>query len=313
LPGPAGLVPAGVLILCWGLPMLANWVEGTSTTGGTGALTVSSVSGSPTFTSVWGSSGTRFVHYSIVEFTDTTFATVAKAENGVGSVALSTNALTRTRVFESWDGSAHGTSAVSFGTSSGLVRVRISATAQTWPNLPQFYLAASPSEDLGMPSAAMTVTANAAVTAGREYYSPFLWLGGVITQAGLSVSTAVSSTSAKAGIYEVGSDGKPGQKLLDLTSGGAITTATTGAKVVSVSATLLPPGWYYSGLLFEGAPTMRSYSSTLISPAGTLNGVPVTHVYATGDYSTGLPAPASTSLTAASSACPLLYLKPRNT
>lgn len=303
--------------------MRGNWVEFTSTTGGTGALTLTELAGFPSVQDIVGTTGSRWLGYTILEWSNGVYAgPPAKAEHGIGSLALATGVLTRTKRLSTWNGTDYETinpSAISFGTTANNIRVVLAPTAELNPDVLPFYNVASPAEALGLTSSHATVgSATLALGAsGREHYVPFRWCGcGDATHVGLAVTTSQGSTAAKIGFYAVDSTGLPGARLIDATGASPVTTAATGPQV-SACSFHLPTGWYYACVLgnsttaavraFEnrGAPSMAGTNTT----GGALG-----YFTATGNYATGLPAtaPAGASLTAATTGGPCVYLRPRN-
>jgi hypothetical protein len=64
------------------------------------------------------------------------------------------------------------------------------------------------------------------------------------------------------GIYNVDTDMQPTSLVTDF---GAIDSSTTGVKTASGTASLTP-GWYASCIVANGAPTVRWYSMSGLSP-----------------------------------------------
>jgi hypothetical protein len=85
----------------------ANWARMTSTTGGTGSLTLSAVSGQPTFAQAFGT-GSTTVDY-VIEAADT-------REAGTATYNGTTNVLSGRTVIQTWNGSAFGTTALNIPT-----------------------------------------------------------------------------------------------------------------------------------------------------------------------------------------------------
>jgi hypothetical protein len=99
-------------------------------------------------------------------------------------------------------------------------------------------------------------TSTLVVSADTHYAIPFyVPVTTTFTKIGLSVGTAVASTECRMGIY-TNSSGEPGTRLVD---SGVVSTASTGAKEVTISSTL-PPGWYHLTVLCNGAPTLTASS-----------------------------------------------------
>lgn len=87
--------------------MLANGIRHTTTTTGTGAITLVAVAGSPGFTSAFGTTGTRRVQYSICA--DASGQPGDLIETGIGDLNLATLSLTRS-ARSTWEGGAYAIS-----------------------------------------------------------------------------------------------------------------------------------------------------------------------------------------------------------
>lgn len=294
--------------------MRASWISHTSTTGGTGDLTLVRETGKLSWVDVFGSSGTRFVEYVIEE------AANNKREAGVGSIALSTGVLARTCPMETQDGTTwDGTvpSKISFGT-TGVV-VHTGPIGSYSPLRVPFFPTSSPAADAGY-CGVIGSGINTTVTNDREYYVRQYWPGGIVTQVAIYVFTAQTGGALKWSIHEIGSDGLPGQKLHGTAS--SIACTSTGLKTESVSF-YLPPGYYDTGtivttssgsLAVGGAYDVLGYCMGASSFNYKINAF-----YKAGSYSTGLPSTAPTGLSAnffsgsPSGFAPLVLLKPSNT
>lgn len=86
----------------------ANWAKATTATGGTGSLTLTSVTGFPTFPQAFGT-GTSTVSYIIVSD--------GLREAGTASFNGTTGVLSSRTVTQAWNGTTYGTSALDFPTS----------------------------------------------------------------------------------------------------------------------------------------------------------------------------------------------------
>lgn len=295
--------------------MVGDFIEMTTATGGTGALTLSAVTGSPGYADLFGASGTRFVEYAIDEFTDATRSQLAQSEAGIGALTLSTLSLARSKIEATWNGTTYVTaspSAITFGTTAANIRVVCAPLA----GLPAFavpWMQGAVGDAIGVSSFHhFNATGTMAVVANTEYYVPFLHCGTPdVVQASIVVTTAVGSTNCKAAMYELGTDGQPAVKLFDIASGTPLSTGTTGNKSATIAA-YLPPGWYYFGLIFSGAPTLRAPTQMWSTPGGTSSGSNAWCLSGSGSYTTGLPAPRATALAINTTNCPSVYVKARN-
>jgi hypothetical protein len=294
----------------------ADAVTCTSSTGGTGALVGTPMPGWPSFVSVFGTGVVR-VGYVILEFTDATLATLARAESGLGDFNGTTLTLTRSKILATWNGTTYvniSPAALSFGTTPLNIRILCSPQAGIVPGLSMPFYNTSPSDNLGLPSGhAINLGGTAAMVSANEFYVPYQWLGvGEVIQAAIWVTTAVAATGVKCALYETLTTGLPGRKIVDLASTTPFATTATGAKTATISF-WLPPGWYYIGLIANGAPVLKAPTDWLASTAGGSAGATITRFINTaGNYTTGLPATAPTSLTVSTAASPVVFLKPRN-
>lgn len=267
--------------------MRANWIEATSSTGGTGALTLTDVANRPNFDDVF--SGTTLVEY-VVEEPD-----AGKFESGVGSFVASTKVLTRSRILSTFTAGAYDATqpaAVDFGTSGVTVRCAptadIGAYGHTWVQG-----SFGDGAYVGQSYAAASSPGNNTLTIDREYYCPMWWGGGRITSVAVYVSVLQASSGVKAAIYEVGTDGLPGRRLWHTAS----PLAGTAVAMVAESVALhLPPGWYYYGIIASHALSLRATVGPAMNPLGSATGIPINYLYRAGAYASGLadPAPAPT-------------------
>lgn len=283
----------------------ANYVEETTTsiaTSGAGAVTLSQITNVPRFSTVFGTQNTD-CRYFIEDTVNKKF------ESGIGKV--SSNVLTRTRPQVTWDGTTWDDStptALTFSASpsSGDIKVRLSALAEssmmalpmrqnailgdaTWTTYPIS----------GHIAHAGTGGGSVTLTADREYYSPYQLLnGGLLLGAQFGCDGAVASSNLKWALYSIGYDGFPGEKIVDF-----VTTATiaTGIKTDTATGSWSPagpvwlnPGWYYIGIISGHAIGVKNTgsgtSSVFGSPLykGSAYGT-APWVYVAGSYATGLP------------------------
>lgn len=293
--------------------MRASGIRHTTTTGGTGTLTLTRETGFLSWVDIFGSSGTRFVEYCVEE------AASNKREWGIGNIALSTGVLTRTQIVATQSGTTYDATtpgAISFGTTGVTVSCR--PLGELSPLRMPFFPTASPSEDLGYCVNGLGNTAlNHSITNARAYYIIGYWPGGYFSQVGFYVTSGATGGACKWAIYEIGSDGLPGQRIYN--TGSNIAMTSSGAKV-ETGTFFLPAGVYYFGAIFttsSGSITVKGAQSPQLAHMGTSSGTPLLGGYVAGTYASGLPDPASTSLTAlaanTTAQVPLVFLKPSNT
>lgn len=295
----------------------ANYVEETTTsiagTSGDGAITLTAVTNVPRFSTVFGTQATT-IRYVIEDTVNKKF------ETGVGSVA--SNVLTRTRPQVTWDGSTlddSAPSALQFGSSptSGNIKVRLSATAESQAaNIPgrQTTITGDTTwRDYPMSAACGQTNSGAtnALTADREYYSVYkLETAGLLSGIQFDCTAGVASSNMKMALYACGSDGLPGEKIVDFTTTSTVSTAvktdTATGSWTPAGPVWLTPGWYYIGFINSHAASIRGFAGTSSAAKPTPIGRHSSYgygetVYVAGSYATGLPAtPAPTTMISAS-------------
>ena len=234
-------------------------------TGGTGTLTLASVSGWPQPSSVFGTSGTRMVQYEICEYTDATFATLANYERGVGSLVLSTGVLTRNPA-ATWNATTYtstGATALSIGATAANVQILLSANTVTQaPALPtmQSTLFGTGLSPFNTRQTADSAGGTAALTANTNYYIPVQFaFGKPLTAVAVEVTTLVAATNVRIAVYDWGTDGLPQNLVHEFTSGTQVDSSSTGVKTITGNW-FIPPGWYWLMIQSNGAPTLRTYT-----------------------------------------------------
>lgn len=233
----------------------SNAAKATTTTTGTGDLTLSSVSGFPTLNQVYGLN--RRFPYAILDNS----SPQQFIEAGIGYLSGATT-LVREKVLSTFVSST-------FDDISPAAVSLASATHNIiTPPLAEFMAEAAKGVNRNASLALSKMmfsqhftTNNASSTgytavANRLVMVPF-WLNASIECDALAVriGTGVASTNVRMGIYDCKSDGHPG-KLLGET--GALASATSGTDVTgTLGATIrLQPGWYFTAFVSDGAPAV---------------------------------------------------------
>ncbi|MDP1686877.1 hypothetical protein [Hydrogenophaga sp.] len=254
--------------------MRLNYIGGSSSTGGTGNLTLVAANGLalPALAFV----ADQAIEYSIVEYTDATLATIAKAESGFGTIS-SGNVLTRSAPRTKWDGTTYTQAAVtalSFGSSN--VRVYVSPLAEGGPTSFPKRIDISANYGVNGYVVGANITSSgdlssAALTGNRQYMTPLkLEAGFPFTQIGASVSTAAASSTLNVAIASLDpATGMPGRIVAAANS---LDSTTTGIKMGSISSRLFAPGWYWQLLSTNGAVSVLGADSFLPSCMGALSG-----------------------------------------
>ena len=233
---------------------LANWARVTTTTTGTGNLTLSAVTGYPTLNDVVGTN--RRFSYAILLDSDGT-----PIEEGIGYLSASTT-LVRERVTATYASSTYDdTSPSAVSLAAGTYRVISSGSADVIQGAAlNVNRNASVGSQKLIPSQHMT--ANNASSTGytcvvnRLVYVPFyLGTSAEIDALGIRVGTGAASSSVRLGIYDIDATGHP-NKLLGET--GALASATSSTDVIGTIGTpiRLQPGWYYTAIVSDGTPAV---------------------------------------------------------
>lgn len=306
--------------------MRANGLTASSSTGSTGALTLVGVTGLPGFDNFF--SGTRLVEYSILEFTSSAQTTILQAEWGIGSFVNSTKVLTRTTIEQTWNGTTllpnwgAGTAptAINFGTTAANIQIICApVAASAWAEWPY---TSTLGDNIGVCQVGASAVATDIVTIAHQtaYYIPCIFPARQAQFTKMSIRIGATgytggTSSVIGAIYEIGSDGRPGKRLVTWpTSFGSLAAATT---LTSAAATAFPnPGPCYAAILTQfsggaGVPQIAAISPIGPSPLGmTMSGTLYINNYATVPSVTTLDDPAvlTSVVVVSSSASPAIML-----
>lgn len=240
--------------------MLANGVKETTTTTGTGTVTLSAVTGFPRFSSVL--SVGQFVDYAIQDGNNW--------EWGVGKIGAS-NTLERTLVTATYSSGTYSKNPATPLSLSGSATVMCTITAETGGigrgggslnRTPQTVL----SGHMVKNAAGSSTTGYTLTGANRLHWFPFVWPSGIdrfATGVRLNVFTA-AGTKMRIAIVE---PGNPMSASRIVAQTGDIATATTGIKTASFADPVaLPLARYYLGVLCDGAPVLLAAQAGLMDP-----------------------------------------------
>lgn len=234
--------------------MLANGVKETTATTGTGMVTLSQQSGFVRFSDVF--SVGRPVHYAIQDGNNW--------EWGIGEVGAS-NTLLRSTILATLSSGVYDEASPSALSLSGSAVVMCAGTTQAMMR-PCLIAAGSYINAVTIPANYMDSAdfGGLLLTANRTYVHPVLLAtAGPIKKLGVEVSTAATGSTVAVGLFEFRPDGEPGRTLAAVEVSGA---ATGNQLATLANPLLLPPGWYWAGLLSDGAPTIRG-TTAIISPS----------------------------------------------
>lgn len=244
-----------------------NWAKETTTTTGTGNVTISASSGFPRLSAVVGLN--KFFTYAILD--DSTGAPI---ESGMGYLS-DANTLVRTKIIETMvSGTYDNTSPAAVTLAAGTKRVICSASAAmldvVLPTVGNVSGAKYINNGCFMArnelADAFDLNAD-----GKNWYFPWKHrYGGVVDAFYAYVSTAESGKILRLGLYETGSDGNPGKLVVE---GSSIDLGSTGAKLATFTPMVIPPGWYYISTL-TSATTAKIYGSLATVSEGILESTP---------------------------------------
>lgn len=239
---------------------LGNWIRQTTTTTGTGALTLASVSGWATFDSQFstGADGAGdYFYYTILNDSDG-----SPIEAGIGRMSDSTT-LQRVHVLATFSSGVYAEANSAVNLAAGTKRVICADLAGVRPvNLPG--MLASATDKFLLNQIIQTGAGNSvSLNASTIYLAPFLvQTPARVTGMGTKCVTLAASSTLRLGLYRVKSDLSPGN-LIDST--GDMDTSTTGIKSSAFSGGTrrLKPGLYYAAFKsFGGNPSVFAAEAT---------------------------------------------------
>lgn len=284
-----------------------NVICGTSTTG-TGTLTLAACPSPPGGVDfdVWlratgigfGNSAAVLVSYTIIEYTDTTFATAKQFEKGLGTLTLGSSSgianatLARTTLQEKAISlnsqpasfSVMPATGISIGTAANTL-IFVGASAIDIRGSMPDYGSSLGADNAGVPPLLNSTQASnggtMTPTTATDYYSPFVWtVPMLVKRASIVVTTAYSGGSpvsnADARLYAFDpTTGKPGKLLYDFGLLGSSGASLNSTGVVSTGASgngfLLMPGEYVLDIctVFSGGsagPAIAAWNTTSTQP-----------------------------------------------
>lgn len=213
--------------------MLANWAKCTTTTSGTGNVTLSTVSGFPSFSDVF--TVGQIVSYSILN------SNGEPVEEGIGCYSAA-DTLTRTYVCGTYAGGVYDNTAPNAISLSGTYTVIASNVRGMAPTLPQIDTSAA-ARYFTSPSH-QAASNQKGIGAGDLIAVPLLFSAARPVDAfAIQVTVSGASAVARCGLYSVGANGLPAKLLIESAD---IDCSTVGVKVSTFDAVSIPPGWYYT-------------------------------------------------------------------
>lgn len=250
--------------------MHGNWVSQTTTTTGTGNLTLSSVSGFPTFANVF-PVGKRF-RYAIL-----TDSAGLPLEEGIGYLSDSTT-LVRERPSATFNGATYDNSAPSaLNLSAGTYRVICTGTAGSLASsMPA--VQGSFGSKVVLPEGLSMGNNSRSLAANEPVGSCLYWdCEKEVVQLACDVTVAggTGSDRIQIGVYDLKADGTPGDLLMRT---GDIAVNSTGFKTAALAGgdSFLPPGWYWWVICSSVNATVRGCNAG--GPSNVLRATPMGHV-----------------------------------
>lgn len=252
---------------------MSEYVQGVTTTGGTGTLTITSDAGMalPAAAGVAG----RVIKYSVVEYSSSSRSSVTQAEAGYGTIS-SGNVLTRSRPLVTWNGTTYddtAPSALNFGTSHVVVVIAPLQVAGDISITRRYDTSAESNGVLPyvMPMNTLATSDFPARTlsANVVYFTPILLPGGInYTTLGVEVTTGAASSNVSCCIADTSmTNGAAGTILVVANT---LSSASTGFVTASIDWTP-DPGWYWFCVTSSGAPSLRGSELFIPGPLGIFN------------------------------------------
>lgn len=261
-----------------------NGVYETTTTSGTGDLTLAAVAGRPRFDDVGVG---EVVPYAMKDGNNWEWA--------MGTVGAS-NTLVRSTILATYvSGVYDNTSPTAITLSGSQADVYLSPLSDAIsPTLP---VVSGAFGRKGILSSAWSTypSGSIGVTANRLYLIPFK-VDALCDVNGFYIDMATAgaaSTIARLGLYRIKADGQPGDLIIE--TGDIDTSVTALVLSPAVNQTRIKPGWYYVGLVCSGTPVFTGYPAAAYcqSPLGLTSNAgdfqPIQFVYKTIAGWTGLP------------------------
>lgn len=230
--------------------MLGNFVKETTSTTGTGTVTLSAVTGFSRISDQFAVG--RLVAYAIEDGIN--------RESGLGTVA-SGNTLERTVILSKLDGGTYSEYPAAGLNLSGSATVFITPDKGNlfhgFPGvIADLELYSSHNIVSGAPNRALAPSLDEYIT-----LQPFLLLGRMRVDALSAYCSVGAAATVRLGLYACGSDGYPDARIAQTAD---IDASSTGSKVGAITPVTIPPGWYYTALASKGNayPSFYAWATT---------------------------------------------------
>ncbi|MBY0238130.1 MAG: hypothetical protein K2X55_02340 [Burkholderiaceae bacterium] len=242
--------------------MLGNGIKQTTSTTGTGSLTVAAVTGYPTLAAAF-AVGQPFA-YALLD------ATGLFLEAGIGYLSDATT-LVRARVSATFLGGVYSISAPTAVSLTGTTTVICTPHAATLESMLPTVDGVSGIGRWLYPANRTMNTATVSLTGLRCLYTSYLFRSGArVSQLMCNVTVQGGAGAViRLGIYSIRADGYIGDLLATT---GDLAADSTGMKIGPLAAPLpLPPGWYYVAIVSSAnatQPVVTAWASALASVLG---------------------------------------------
>lgn len=238
--------------------MLGDGIKQTSTSSGTGALTVAAVPGSVALSQAFAIG--QMLAYSI--YTGGDSAPVFR-EAGIGYLSAAST-LVRARVTATFDGSSayNATNPTATDFAGAAITVICTPHASTLMSVLPTVDGQTAGINRFITSAGRSISQSQQTVPGQTvFYLPFL-LRTAAPIASLAVNILVGAAgAAQLGIYQMTEKGYPGKLLASVTG---IDTSTTGLKNIPLAAPImLPAGDYFTAFVASGGPAVTGYTTNV--------------------------------------------------
>jgi len=251
--------------------MRANALKHETVTTGTGALTLTSVSGWPSYVSAFGNTGVRMVDYTVLD------SAGVPMEGGVGELALSTLVLSRLRVQWTWNGTTYDATAPSaLSLAAGTKQVICAPMAEVGA---VYAASTTPGDGLGVATlTALTTTANHTFVHQRcEFFWCPIRRTGQISTVSLRLAAGYTggTSSLRVGLYDIDEVGKPFNLLADFGNLGSLASGNMTSAALGTPVTVAPGDMYAMAVLPQfsggsGTPSLLCGNASMgHSPFGT--------------------------------------------
>ena len=235
--------------------MLGNWIKQTSTSTGTGNLTLAAVTGFPTFSNQFAVG--EYFYYTILNDSDGT-----PMESGIGHMSDSTTLVRDKPLATFVAGTYNDNDPAAVTLAAGTKRV-ICSMEQGAPLANPINVNTSASSRVIFPTGAVTSggAGSYGLVANTVYYVPFL-INTPRTCDALLFRNTTTGTKARVGIYTSGLNGKPN---LCIEQSADVSTAAIGVKTGALTKRRYKPGLYFVGIAAAEALTVNAIAS-LVNP-----------------------------------------------